>query len=421
MLPDREFRRARYIPRVTDSKRITIVGINYAPEHAGIAPYTTQLSEHLASIGNSTRVVTARPHYPQWQVHPEYAGPPYPDEPGDVDLIRVRHYVPQPPSGLRRLLSELSFGLQSAFARWKSPDAIVLVSPALFSAWVAMLRVRTLNRSARAIVWVQDLYSVGLEETGQGGGLVGRVTKAVESWTLKRADTVVVIHQRFADIVHERLGVTHDTIEVIGNWSHVTQVNANRPSVRARRGWANDQTVVVHSGNMGIKQGLDNVVAAAKAADRAHAPVLFVLVGDGAQRKHLEELAAGVDRLQFVDPLPSDQFMETLESADVLLLNEAPGIGDMAVPSKLTSYFASGTPVVAATDLEGIVGQLVAESGAGIVVPAGKPELLLDAVTRIASDAALAKACSDAARDYWFTQMSQEAALGAWVGVINGH
>lgn len=398
-----------------------IVGINYAPEHAGIAPYTTQLAEHLASEGRSTRVVTARPHYPQWHVHPDYATRPYPDAPSDVDLERVRHYVPEPPTGLRRLASELSFGLGSVFTSWRSPDSVVLVSPALFSAWIAMLRSRALNRSARTIVWVQDLYSVGLEETGQGGGLVSGVTKAVESWTLRRADAVVVIHQRFADIVHEHLGVARDRIHVIHNWSHVTPVESDSAAVRARHGWDSDETIVVHSGNMGVKQGLDNVVAAARAADDAHAPIRFVLVGDGAQRAHLEQLAAGVKRIQFMDPLPGDVFMETLGSADVLLLNEAPGIGEMAVPSKLTSYFASGTPVVASTAPDGIVGQLVAQSGAGVVVPAGEPEALLDAVTRIAGDRQLATECAEAAREYWLTQMSQEAALAAWVGVINGH
>jgi colanic acid biosynthesis glycosyl transferase WcaI len=61
------------IPRTESSvvlrgTRIAVVGINYAPETSGIAPYTTEMCEFLASAGAEVTVLTGIPHYPEWRV-----------------------------------------------------------------------------------------------------------------------------------------------------------------------------------------------------------------------------------------------------------------------------------------------------------------------------------------------------------------
>ena len=52
-----------------------------------------------------------------------------------------------------------------------------------------------------------------------------------------------------------------------------------------------DRFLVVHAGNMGVKQGLEVVLGAADLARRAHPDILFLLVGDGAMRPKLEQAA----------------------------------------------------------------------------------------------------------------------------------
>ncbi|MDQ0819795.1 hypothetical protein QFZ79_002085 [Arthrobacter sp. V4I6] len=54
--------------------RITIIGLNYAPERSGNAPYTTNLAINLAAAGHSVSVITGFPHYPEWQRQPGYDG-----------------------------------------------------------------------------------------------------------------------------------------------------------------------------------------------------------------------------------------------------------------------------------------------------------------------------------------------------------
>lgn len=70
--------------------------------------------------------------------------------------------------------------------------------------------------------------------------------------------------------------------------------------------------MALHSGNMGLKQGLENVVEAAR---MAQTPVRFVLMGDGSQRAELERLAVGVPALQLLPPADSADFPDVLAAA----------------------------------------------------------------------------------------------------------
>lgn len=305
---------------------------------------------------------------------------------GGVAVTRLSHYVPPQPSGVRRLISELSFGARLLMEPWGSPDVVLLVSPALFSSAVAALRLRLRRRRPTHAVWVQDLYSLGVVETGQGGGAVARIMRAVESSTLRGAHGVAVIHDRFRDYVVDELAVHHPRVQVIRNWSHVQPAGAvDRAAVRARFGWG-DETVVLHAGNMGAKQGLENVVEAARVVDLDGAPVRFVLLGDGNQRTAVEAAARGIRSVQFIDPLPDGEFEQVLASADVLLVNERPGNAEAAVPSKLTSYFSTGLPVIAATDAGSVTSAEMRTSGGGVRVDAGRPRDLVDAVLAMRAD-----------------------------------
>jgi colanic acid biosynthesis glycosyl transferase WcaI len=394
--------------------RIAILGLHYSPEPTGNAPYTASLAAGLRRHGHDVRVITAHPHYPEWRVRDGYGGWRRTETIGGVAVTRLSHYVPRRPSGIRRLLSELSFGARLLVERWGSPDVVLLVSPALFSSAVAGLRLRLLPRRAAHAVWVQDLYSLGVVETGEGGSTVAQVMRAVESSALRRAHGVAVIHDRFRDYVVDELGVQSPRVEVIRNWSHVhPAVAVDRSAVRSRFGWG-DETVVLHAGNIGAKQGLENVVEAARLVDREGTPVRFVLLGDGNQRTAVQGAASGIRSVQFVDPLPDGEFEQMLASADILLVNERPGMAEAAVPSKLTSYFSTGLPVIAATDAGSVTSAEIATSGGGVRVDAGSPRDLVDAVLAMRADPEGRAGYGAAGRRFRETALGADAAIARY-------
>jgi glycosyltransferase involved in cell wall biosynthesis len=107
-----------------------------------------------------------------------------------------------------------------------------------------------------------------------------------------------------------------------------------------------------------------------------------------------------------------------LASADCLLVNERPGVSEMAVPSKLTSYFSAGRPVVAATDVTGITADEIRSADAGVVVPAGDPAALLDAVSMLSADADLSRRLGANGRQYRHTVLDEESAIDQFTTML---
>lgn len=393
--------------------RITVVGLNYAPEPTGIAPYTAGLCDELAAKGHRVTVVTGMPHYPRWRVQGEH---PRAHTRNGVAVRRVRHYVPDRPFGLRRLRLELSFGIRSVFRSWDRPESLVFVSPALIATFIGTLRARMLGIPYR--IWVQDIYSLGMSQVSTS--YLSRVMARLESRVLTRAHEVVVIHDRFRRYVCSELGVSEANVRVVRNWSHVeASPRRDAAAVRAAYGWSDDDVIVLHAGNMGVKQGLDNVIAAARVAEEVRSPVRFAFVGDGNMRPALQRDAAGCD-LQFIDPVPDAEFAELLAAADVLLVSEVAGLTEMSVPSKLTTYFASGVPVLASVSASSVTADEMQAAGAGPRVDPGDAEALVDTAEWLARTVKR-DAYVRAAQDYARRVLSRRAAVNAFESVLTAH
>ncbi|WP_308930054.1 glycosyltransferase [Arthrobacter sp. SLBN-112] len=395
---------------MTTKLRISILGLNYAPETTGNAPYTTSLAEGLSKAGHTVNVLTGYPHYPEWSLRAGYSGWQSHELINGVSVTRLRHYIPRKPSALSRVLMELTFGLRLVFAPWKKPDVVLVVSPALLSSGLAVLRARLRPQRPAVGIWIQDLYSRGVIETG--GGKLGRMAVGLESTILRATDGVAAIHDRFKEHMVSSLGMPEERVEVIRNWTHLpTSPSSGIDEMRIRMGWALDDVVVLHAGNMGKKQGLENVIEAARIAESSQSRVRFVLMGNGNQRQRLEAMAYGVTKIRFMDSLPESDFQLALAAANVLLVNELPGVRDMAVPSKLTSYFNAGVPVVAATDEGSVTAYEIEHSGGGLRVDANDPAALVRVAEILAGEPLLRARLSESALRFRHEALSESAAV----------
>lgn len=393
-------------------RRVTIIGLHFAPEPSGNAPYTTGLAVGLAARGFEVSVITGYPHYPEWRRRPGYDGWLVKDNQSGVKVTRLRHFIPRRPTGLARLHMELSFGVRVLCAKWDKPDVVILVSPALLSSAAAMCRIKAGVKRPPVAVWVQDLYSRGLVETNSAGGRMARLLQHLESRVMRSADNLVAIHARFKDHLVNELGVDRTRVHVIRNWTHLPPATASgRQAFRGKMGWKQDDFIVLHAGNMGMKQGLENVVEAARVALTRKSRVKFILMGDGHQRANLQAMGRGLPNLEFVDSLPGDEFEKALTAADALLVNELPGVRDMSVPSKLTSYFNAGLPVLAATDDGSVTAEEIRTSGGGIRVSPSDPVALVDAAERLRRDVPLAEGLGAKGLRYRLDTLGAETAM----------
>jgi glycosyltransferase involved in cell wall biosynthesis len=370
-------------------RQLLLIGINYAPEETGIAPYTKELAEHLASSGWGVTVVTGMPHYPQWRVPEEYRGSWRSREARKgVDLRRFRHYVPSQQSAPGRVLYEISFLFQAVSATGlRRPDIVVGVVPSLSGGLVAALQASRYKVPFGLVL--QDLIGQAAAQSGMPGGvLAARPAQWLETWVLRRAAGVAVVADSFRPHL-AGAGVAADRIVDLPNWTHLPAPTGSAGHMRAVFGWNPDQTVVLHAGNMGFKQHLENLVATARLAADAGLPLHFVLLGDGSERRRLEDLASGLPNLEFLDLQPTETFLDVLAAADILALNERPTVLDMSLPSKITSYFRAGRPLVAAVHPDGATARALTGCGGALVTPPDDPPALLAALCRLKEDEAL--------------------------------
>lgn len=362
-----------------------IFSLNYYPESTGIAPYSTKLAEGLVRLGGRVNVISGYPHYPEWRVHAGYRGLTKAENINNVAVRRLRHFVPSRVTTLARIAMEVTYGIRAVLTPWPKCDVVVTVSPSLFASCFIVLKARLLGIPVG--VWVQDIYSRGLEETSQGGSLSVRIARKLEGALLRSATGVSVIHHRFLEYVVSELGIPQEKVVVTRNWSHLSiPEHVDVQATRRRLLWDEGEIIALHAGNMGVKQDLENLIAAARLATDRATRVRFVLMGNGNRRETLERAATGVRSISFVDSLPAGLFEDALASADILLVNEKPGVREMSVPSKLTTYFAAAKPIIAATEPDSATADEVRASGAGIQVPPGQPAALLDAIESLAKD-----------------------------------
>jgi glycosyltransferase involved in cell wall biosynthesis len=365
------------------ARRLLLVSTNYAPEHAGIAPYATQIAEHWAAGGAEVHVLTGMPHYPAWRLDPAYAGVErVVEERAGVRVHRRGHVVPARQTALNRARFEASVlrGGRDEPEGMGRPDAVFAQMPSLAG---GLLAARAAQRHGVPFVpVVQDLMGAAAAQSGiRGGGPAALVAGRVERHVLRQAVLVGVIHESFTPKV-EAMGVPGERVRVVPNWSHIRRPSRSREEMRARLGWRPGQVVLLHSGNMGLKQGLEVLVETARSAPELR----VVLMGDGNQREHLRALAGGLPNLDFMPPAADEEFADVLAAADVLAVTQRASVRDMSLPSKLTSYFAAGRPVLGSVAPDSGTALEIARSGAGVNVPPESAPAILTALAALTAD-----------------------------------
>jgi glycosyltransferase involved in cell wall biosynthesis len=204
-----------------------------------------------------------------------------------------------------------------------------------------------------------------------------RVLRRLVGYYLQRADCVVAIGER----MRERLiakGAVPERIEVIPNWVDTTAiVPVPRVNEWTRGTDLADKFVVMHSGNVGHAQNLDNLVRAATFL-RDLDDLAVTIVGFGARHVELSELAVRLeaDAVLLLPYQPREHLSLSLGAAHLHYVGLAKGLSGFVVPSRLYGILAAGRPVVVAADPDSETARLVEEVGCGVVLPPDRPDLV---------------------------------------------
>jgi colanic acid biosynthesis glycosyl transferase WcaI len=395
--------------------RILVLTINYWPENTGIGAVVTQRCEYLASIGHTVTVCTAMPYYPQWRIQPDYAGKLfYREERNGVTILRSWLWVPHKVTSAKRVAFEASF-LAGSFLRalrTEQPDLLLVISPPLGLGLSAVLLSRWLK--VPYVFDVEDLQPDAAAELGMLPPKLLPFLYHLESMAYKHAAMVTTIsdgmrHRIIAKgIPAEKVGVVPPAADndlfSVGN-------TVNGRKFRQEHG-LNGTFVVVHSGNMGVKQNL-NVVLDTALRLKQRPEIVFLLTGDGAMKSELVSRAKDLrlDSVRFLPLQEKPEFLEMLAATDLALIVQRATVSDIAFPSKTITLLSAARPVAAAVSPNSEVARVILKSGGGEITEPENPLALAATIDALFHDSQTRLNLGESGRRYAFSFWQESRVL----------
>jgi colanic acid biosynthesis glycosyl transferase WcaI len=368
--------------------KVLILSINYWPEVTGIGAFTTYRAEYLAAVGHDVEVCTTFPYYPEWRVPQGYAGRfALREKRNGVQVSRSYAYIPNPATPLKRILHEATFVASSMITAFshKRPDLLLVVSPPLGLAFPAIL----LSRLWRVpyVFDVEDLQPDSAAELNMLPTWALKLLYKVERAAYRHAALVTTLTNGMRtrilgkDVSAEKVELLEARVD-----DSLFNIGSNEGRAFRERYGLQNKFLVTHSGNMGVKQGLDVIVDAAllnRSDDSAH----FLLVGDGAVCDRIRQRVAELElrNVSFLPLLEAEEFRGLLAASDVCLLTQQKSVSEIAFPSKIVTYLAAGRPVIASVNPSCEVAQTIRESGAGKIVAPEDGAALLETIQEFRS------------------------------------
>lgn len=327
--------------------KFLMYSLNYEPELTGIGKYNGELAKELIDRDGDVIVVTAPPYYPEWEIHKNFNNTWSTEKSEKLEVHRTPLYVPKKLSTLKRIIHLSSFALTSGakllMLLKRKPDFLFLVQPTLFCAPMALIYCKLTG--AKSIMHIQDFEVDAMFGLGMGkSGRLKSIVQSIESWFLKRFDVVSSISFSMLNNAKSK-GVSEDKLLFFPNWSDTSFVtpDVSGEQLKADWGYNQDDKIVLYSGNIGQKQGLDIILDAAELY-KEHEKVKFLIIGNGAYREVLEENVAQRDLKNIAfKPLQAwEDVPKVLAMADIHLVVQKKGAADAVLPSKLTNILSCG-------------------------------------------------------------------------------
>ncbi len=235
------------------------------------------------------------------------------------------------------------------------------------------------------------------------GDLRYRLTRASETWVVRRADHVVPICRGIADDLAAR-GVPGERLSVVANsvdFSRFSRAPDYDDTLADRYGLTRGKTLGF-AGSFFTFEGLGTLVDAMRRVREREPGARLLLVGDGAERADLEARtrAAGVDDIVvFTGRVPHADIQRYYGVMDVLVYPRTPmRLTELVTPLKPLEAMAYGKNVVA-SDVGGHR-ELIEHDRTGMLFRAGDADDLAAQTLALLGDAARQQRLREAARSH---------------------
>lgn len=345
-----------------DKKKFLLIGNYFFPELTGIGKYNGEMIDWLSKNGYQCTAVVPYPYSPYWRIHSTnyYRSYWYKKELKKMDhsapaiIYRCPHFVPSIPTGLKRVISDLSFVISSLcqviyLMAFRKYDYVIVISPCFLLVFSGLL-IR-LFKNTKFIYHIQDLqvdtaHELGMIRWKPFIKLMFRCELAI----LKNADYVSSI----SDGMIKKIKQKYDRpVILFPNWVNTDIIYPvkEKISIKNKLNLPLDRKIVLYSGAIGEKQGLKDLL---DVASNLHfrKDINFIICSSGPYFNKLKKTVQDLklDNISFIHLLPIEKYNELLNIADIHLVLQRSNANDLVMPSKLTSILsAGGLAIVTAT------------------------------------------------------------------------
>lgn len=367
--------------------QILLITNYFEPDSGAAAVRLSRLANLLQQRGHQLTVLTSLPHYPQGRIHQGYRRRwTVVEKRNGLRVIQTWLWATRSSRISRKLISQISFMLTAMLRGLfiSNPDVVLIEAQPVFTAIAGVFLARLKRRPYVLNVsdlWPDHLLSVGaITEQSR----VYRVARWVVDGMYRRAAAIVAMSPAWAQAIEKHIGPT-DKLTIIYNGADLDRF---RPDIeyaafRDQQGLANTK-IVSFIGTLATQYDFELMLDAARQLkDKA----TILIIGQGSQAEVIRQQIAlgGLEHLHWLEWVDYAEMPMVWNAATLTfwaMRNHPLYTG--TIPAKLYEALACGVPIVAS--MSGVAATMIAESGAGVVVPTGDVTALVEAMCRILDD-----------------------------------
>jgi glycosyltransferase involved in cell wall biosynthesis len=365
----------------------------FPPEVNAPASRTYEHCREWAKAGHDVTVVTCAPNHPAGRIYAGYRNLPWQVECIDgIRTVRLWTFLAANEGISRRIANHLSYMLVAGLAIpfLPRPDVVVSTSPQLFCGLAGYVVSRV-----RRVPWVLEIRDLWPESIVAVGALrrgwAIRLCERIEAWAYRKADRIVPVTDSFRRHIEER-GAAADKITVVKNGVDLERFSRPRKDQSlARELGLEGKFTAAYFGTHGMAHALDSVLRAAELL-RDDPRIVFLLVGDGAERRPLQAMKErlGLTNVVMLEQQPKERMPALWGVTDVaLVLLRKSSLFRTVIPSKIFEAMGAGRPIV--LGVEGETRDIIERAGCGIPIEPESPQALAAAVRHLAERPELAR------------------------------
>jgi len=407
--------------------RILYVSQYFPPEMGAPAGRAADLSRLWADDGHEVTVLTGFPNHPTGVVPREYRSKfrrlVSREDLEGVNLVRT-WLLPFPNrKAHERMLNYTSFCVSCASTGLflRRPDVVIASSPQLLVGlvgwWLAYCKRVPFVLEVRDL-WPESLAAVGM---GNGNSILHRTLAKIAGFLYRNAHRIVVVTPAFEDYLVEQWQVPREKISVI---EHGVQTDLFSPHESANNPIrqelaAGKKFVVSYIGTLGMAHGLETLVDAASRLQESAPQVLLVLVGEGAEKRRIMNLARGLNNIKFIDQQPRESIPDYIRASDAcLVLLRKAELFKTVLPSKMLEFMSCARPLILGVD--GHARRVMQQANAGIFVEPENSAKLANAILQLSANLEWGRLLGRNGRRYAVQHYSRQRAAQAYLHLLDG-